>query len=83
MNSFQDRDARGRSFAKAVSWRITGSIDTFIVSFFVTGKIGLAGTICGRRSGDKDRQLLRPRTCVGGRTLGAPQDLRARSGGRK
>jgi uncharacterized membrane protein len=45
MNLVQDRDARGRSFAKAVSWRITGSIDTFIVSFFVTGRIGLAGTI--------------------------------------
>jgi uncharacterized membrane protein len=45
MNLFQGREAHGRSFAKAVSWRITGSIDTFINSFFVTGKISLAGTI--------------------------------------
>jgi uncharacterized membrane protein len=27
-----------RSLAKAVSWRITGSVDTFIITFFVTGK---------------------------------------------
>jgi hypothetical protein len=32
---------------------------------------------CRRRSGDKDRQLLPSRTCVGGHTLGAPQDLTA------
>jgi uncharacterized membrane protein len=34
-----------RSFIKAVSWRVTGSIDTFVISLFVTGKICLAGTI--------------------------------------
>jgi uncharacterized membrane protein len=39
------REGHGRSIAKAVSWRITGSIDTFIISFFVTGKMNLAGTI--------------------------------------
>jgi hypothetical protein len=32
---------------------------------------------CRRRSGDKDRQLLPSRTCVGGHTLGPPQDLTA------
>jgi len=45
MNLFRGREGHGRSFAKAVSWRITGSIDTFIISFFVTGKVSVAGTI--------------------------------------
>jgi uncharacterized membrane protein len=45
MELFQGREAHGRSFAKAVSWRITGTIDTFIISFLVTGRISIAGTI--------------------------------------
>ena len=40
-------EAHTRSFLKAVSWRATGSIDTFVISLFVTGKFGLAGTIAG------------------------------------
>ena len=39
------RDAHSRSFAKAVSWRITGSIDTFILSWLITGDVKIAGTI--------------------------------------
>jgi uncharacterized membrane protein len=31
-------DKHYRSLIKGVSWRITGSIDTLIISFFVTGK---------------------------------------------
>lgn len=31
-----------RSLAKAVSWRITGTIDTFIVSWIITGALTLA-----------------------------------------
>ena len=34
-----------RSLAKAISWRITGSIDTFIVSWFITGQILIASGI--------------------------------------
>ena len=45
MNLFRGREGHGRSFAKAVSWRTVGTIDTFIISFFVTGRISLAGTI--------------------------------------
>jgi uncharacterized membrane protein len=30
-------NARWRSFMKAVSWRVVGSIDTFTLSFFITG----------------------------------------------
>jgi uncharacterized membrane protein len=45
MNLFRGREGHGRSFAKAVSWRTVGTIDTFIISFFVTGRVSLAGTI--------------------------------------
>jgi uncharacterized membrane protein len=45
MDLVQGREGHGRSFAKAVSWRIAGSIDTFIISYFVTGKMSIAGTI--------------------------------------
>ena len=45
MKPFRGRERHVRSLAKAVSWRIFASIDTFIISFFVTGKISLAGTI--------------------------------------
>jgi uncharacterized membrane protein len=36
-----------RSLIKAVSWRLTGSLDTLIISFLVTGKIKWALTISG------------------------------------
>ena len=36
-----------RSITKAVSWRITGTLDTFIISFIITGKIVVAGSIAG------------------------------------
>jgi len=39
------REGHGRSLAKAVSWRITGTVDTFIISFIVTGKATIAGSI--------------------------------------
>lgn len=45
MGLFNRREAHSRSFLKAVSWRITGSIDTLLVSFFVTGKLNVAATI--------------------------------------
>lgn len=40
-----DKDAHARSFAKAVSWRVTGSIDTFLIGWLVTGSPLIAGTI--------------------------------------
>jgi uncharacterized membrane protein len=36
-----------RSLVKGISWRLTGSIDTMIISFLVTGRIKLALTISG------------------------------------
>ena len=42
---FKGREAHSRSFAKAVSWRILGSIDTFLLSWFFTGSPKAAGAI--------------------------------------
>lgn len=39
------KEAHRRSFAKAVSWRILGSIDTFLISWLITGKPVIAATI--------------------------------------
>jgi uncharacterized membrane protein len=34
-----------RSIAKALSWRATGTIDTMVLSWLVTGSIPMAATI--------------------------------------
>ena len=34
-----------RSLLKAISWRATGTVDTILISFLVTGKIKLAMSI--------------------------------------
>jgi len=36
-----------RSLAKAVSWRIVASTDTFLISWLITGYLTLATTIAG------------------------------------
>ena len=38
-------EGHGRSFLKAVSWRVVGSIDTFVISYFVTGRLVFAASI--------------------------------------
>jgi uncharacterized membrane protein len=38
-------DTPVRSLAKAVSWRVTGTIDTFIISWIITGQALLASGI--------------------------------------
>lgn len=40
-------DKHYRSLIKAVSWRLTGSVDTLIISFLITGKLKWALTISG------------------------------------
>ena len=35
-------DTAVRSLAKAISWRITGTIDTFLISWLITGHVLLA-----------------------------------------
>jgi uncharacterized membrane protein len=44
-NLFRGREGHARSFIKAISWRMVGTIDTFVISFFVTGKVSIAGSI--------------------------------------
>ena len=39
------RESHLRSFVKAASWRATGTVDTFILSYFFTGSLRLAGSI--------------------------------------
>lgn len=34
-----------RSVAKALSWRVIGTLDTLVVSYFLTGKISVAASI--------------------------------------
>jgi uncharacterized membrane protein len=41
----QPMDSRSRSFAKALSWRATGSLDTMLLSFLITGNVKIAATI--------------------------------------
>jgi len=42
---FRAPEAHSRSLFKAISWRMLGSIDTFIISYFVTGKLVFAASI--------------------------------------
>jgi hypothetical protein len=39
------RDSHSRSVAKALSWRIAGSLDTFVLSLIFTRSLQLAGSI--------------------------------------
>ena len=42
---FKGREAHSRSLAKAISWRVLGSIDTFLLSWLFTGNPKAAGAI--------------------------------------
>jgi uncharacterized membrane protein len=44
---FQGVETHTRSILKAVSWRTLGTLDTFVISWFLTGKLELAGSIAG------------------------------------
>jgi uncharacterized membrane protein len=39
------REAHSRSLVKAVSWRCTGSVDTFVLSWLITGSFKFASGI--------------------------------------
>ena len=38
-------DTTIRSFAKTVSWRVTGSFSTFMISYLILGSFTIAGSI--------------------------------------
>jgi uncharacterized membrane protein len=43
----QTTDTKTRSVVKTVTWRIVAGLDTFIISFIVTGRFTSAATIIG------------------------------------
>jgi len=44
---FQGAETHTRSVLKAVSWRMLGTLDTFVINWFLTGKLELASLIAG------------------------------------
>ena len=38
-------EAPSRSLLKAITWRMTGTVDTFAIGFLVTGRLTVAGSI--------------------------------------
>ena len=44
---FRGKESHPRSFAKAVSWRMLGSIDTFMLGMVFTSNWQAAGSIAG------------------------------------
>lgn len=40
-------DTHSRSFMKALSWRMTGTIDTMVISLVITGNVKVAAAIGG------------------------------------
>ena len=41
----QGKDSNFKSFMKSISWRIVGTLDTMVISFFVTGQLVMAISI--------------------------------------
>src|SRR5215469_1905959 len=44
---FRGAETHSRSILKAVSWRTLGTLDTFAISWFMTGRPEIAGSIAG------------------------------------
>ena len=44
---FRGAETHTRSFLKAFSWRTLGTLDTFVISWILTGKLAMAGSIAG------------------------------------
>jgi uncharacterized membrane protein len=42
---FRGAETHTRSVLKAISWRTLGTLDTFAISWFLTGKVQIAGSI--------------------------------------
>jgi len=46
-------ETHARSVLKAISWRTLGTIDTFAISWFMTGRVEIAGSIAVLEVGTK------------------------------
>ena len=53
MSRLQSQETHSRSLVKAVTWRLAATVDTFIISLVVTGKVVIAGTIAATEIGTK------------------------------
>jgi len=47
VDAFSGAETHTRSVLKAVSWRTLGTLDTFAISWFMTGRVEIAGSIAG------------------------------------
>jgi uncharacterized membrane protein len=45
--SFRGAETHARSVLKAISWRTMGTLDTFAISWLMTGRVEIAGSIAG------------------------------------
>lgn len=46
-------ETHARSVLKAISWRAVGTLDTFALSWLMTGRVEIAGSIAGLELGTK------------------------------
>lgn len=46
-NPTATRTGRRRSFAKTLTWRTTATLDTFVISYLITGSAAWASSIAG------------------------------------
>ena len=44
-NTIRVKDKKWRSIAKAISWRITGTVDTILIAWIITHKLHIALSI--------------------------------------
>ena len=44
---FRGAETHSRSVLKALSWRTLGTLDTFAISWLLTGRVEIAGSIAG------------------------------------
>lgn len=44
-HKIKEGDSRGKSLAKAISWRVLGTLDTIVISWVLTGTLTLALSI--------------------------------------
>ena len=49
-----------KSFMKSISWRIVGTVDTMLISYFITGKVTMALSIGSVEVLTKTSTLLFP-----------------------
>jgi uncharacterized membrane protein len=45
LGKWLNRTAQTRSLIKAISWRMFGALDTFLIALIVTGHVGISGSI--------------------------------------